>query len=164
MSDKKDLRMDIDPKKDIQRLRFGSDVYVLVRENVYEKLLHRLDALHAALEAQKNRTEASANFVEALLLEKLALPQVQQVLQAPTFGKRLALLREFRGWDQSDLALRAGLSQSTISKLENDETSRPSYEVVQRIFEALELPDLASYPLFKKDLSPAGSARALANV
>jgi transcriptional regulator with XRE-family HTH domain len=63
-----------------------------------------------------------------------------------------------------DLANRAGLSQSTISKLENGETSRPSHEVVQRVFEALELPDLASYPLFRKELSPAGSARALANV
>ncbi len=156
--------MDIDPRKDVQRLRFGSDVYVLVREAVYEQLLHRLDGLHAALQAQKNRAEASVNFVETLLSEKLTPEQVREVLQAPTFGKRLALLREFRGWDQSDLAVRAALSQSTISKLENGETSRPSYEVIQRIFEALELPDLASYPLFKKDLSPAGSARALANV
>jgi ribosome-binding protein aMBF1 (putative translation factor) len=156
--------MDIDPKKDVQRLRFGSDVYVLVREDVYENLQHRLDGLHAALEAQKNRTQASANYVEALLLEKLTFSQVQQVLQAPTFGKRLALLREFRGWDQSDLAQHAALSQSTISKLETGETSRPSHEAVRRIFEALDLPDLASYPLFKKELSRAGSARTLANV
>lgn len=147
--------MDIDEKKDVQRLRFGSDVYVLVREQLYENLLHRLDGLYAALEAQKNRTEASANYVEALLRKQLTLSQVQQVLQAPTFGKRLALLREFRGWDQSDLARHAALSQSTISKLENGQASRPSYEVVQRIFGALELPDLASYPLFKKDLSRA---------
>ena len=155
--------MDIDPKKDVQRLRFGSEVYVLVRESAYEKLLHRLDGLHAALQVQKNRTETSANFLETILREKLSQGQVLKVLQAPSFGKRIALLREFREWDQSDLAARAGLSQSTVSKLENDETSRPSYDVVCRIFKALELPDLASYPLFRKELSPAGSARALAS-
>jgi DNA-binding XRE family transcriptional regulator len=161
---REDLLMDMDPRKDVQRLRFGSDVYVLVREAVYEKLLQRLDGLHAALQAQRNRTEASVNFFETLLSEKLTPGQARDVLQAPTFGKRLALLREFRELDQIDLANRAGLAQSTISKLENDETSRPSYEVVRRVFEALGVPDLASYPLFKKDLSPAVNPAAVAGV
>ena len=156
--------MDIDPKKDVQRLRLGSNVYVLVRENVYEKLLQRLDGLHAAVQVAKNRTEASSNFVETLLAEKLTLPQVREVLQAPTFGKRVAILRQSRGWDQNDLAKHAGISQSTISKLESGETSRPSFQVVRSVFAALELPDLASYPLFRNDISPAASGRVLARV
>lgn len=156
--------MDIDPKKDAQRLRFGNEVYVLVREKVYEDLLRRVDGLHAALQVAKNRTEASSNYVETLLAEKLTLPQVRAVLEAPTFGKRIAILRQCRRWDQSDLALHAGISQSTVSKLESGESSRPSYELVQRIFTALELPDLASYPIFKKDLSPAASGKVLARV
>src|SRR5271165_5108734 len=154
--------MDIDPEKDVQRISFGNQVYVLVREKVYEDLLRRVDGLHAALQVAKNRTEASSNYVETLLAEKLTLAQVREVLQAPTFGKRIAILRQCRRWDQSDLARRVGVSQSAISKLESGETSRPSYEVVQRVFEALELPDLASYPLFKKDLSPAASGKVLA--
>ncbi len=152
---------EIDPRKDVQRLSFGKDVYVVVREPVYEKLLNRLDGLSAALRVQKNRSEVSANLVETLLSEKLAPEQVRKVLRAPTFGKRLALLREFRGLDQIDLANRAGISQSAISKLENDGTSRPSYELVHRIFEALGVPDLASYPLFKKDLASSESAKVL---
>jgi DNA-binding XRE family transcriptional regulator len=156
---RKGFMTQIDPRKDAQRLSFGKDVYVVVREPVYEELLNRLDGLYAALRIQKNRSEVSAGFVETLLSEKLAPEQVKKVLKAPTFGKRVALLREFRGLDQTDLARRAGISQSAVSKLENDETSRPSYKVVHRVFEALGIPDLASYPLFKKDLEHAQSAK-----
>ena len=153
--------MEIDPRKDVQRLGFGKDTYVVVREEVYEKLLNRLDGLYAALRAQKNRSEVSANFVETLLSEKLAPQQVRTILEAPTFGKRVALLRECRGLGQIDLGLRAGISQSAISKLENDETLRPSYEMVHRVFAALDVPDLASYPLFKKDRATARSPKVL---
>lgn len=156
--------MDIDPKRDIQRVRFGNQTYVLAREEVYDRLLQRLDSAHAALQLHRTRDEVSVDLVETLVNERLTPEQVRDIVREPTFGKRIALLREFRGFDQTELARRVGVSQSTISKLERGETARPSFDLLHGIMAALELPDVVSYVLLKKEPAAANTSRVLARV
>jgi DNA-binding XRE family transcriptional regulator len=156
--------MNIDPKKEVQRIPIGGRTYVLIAEEMYEGLQRRLDGLHAALQVQRSRANVSTDFVDTLVRGQLTPEEARKILQAATFGRRLALLREFRKLDQIVLARIAEVSQATISKLENDETKRPSLEVIQRILKALNLPDLASYTLFGKEIVPVGTKRALARV
>jgi len=147
--------MSIDRKKEIQRISVDGRSYVLVAEEVYEQLLRRLDGLEASREIWQSRSDASFNFVDALVKEKLTPEQVRNVLRAPTLGKRLAVLRESRRMDQTDLADKAGVSQAAISKLESGETKRPSLELIEKILKGLELPDVLTYALMRNDLAPS---------
>lgn len=52
-------------------------------------------------------------------------------------GQRVRLLREAREWNQSDLARRAGVSSSYISRLESGQHHRPSHAQVGKIAAAL---------------------------
>jgi len=153
--------MGIDHKKEIQRITVEGRVYVLVAEEVYERLLRRLDGLEASREIRQSRSDASFNFVEALINEKLTPEQVRSVLRAPTLGKRLALLRESRRMDQTNLADKAGVSQAAISKLESGETKRPSLELIEKILKGLELPDVLTYALMRNDIAPSARTREL---
>lgn len=152
-----------DPKKEVQRITLGGRAYVLVAEETYERLLRRLDGLEASREIQQSRSDASFNFVNVLIKEKLAPEQVRRVLHAPTLGKRLAVLRECRGMAQIDLAKKSDVSQAAISKLESGETKRPSVELIERILEALELPDVLTYALLRKENAPSIKQRELAS-
>ena len=96
--------------------------------------------------------------LEVLLEGSLTKDQVGEVLRGRTLGKRLALLRRFRGASQGELADRAGVSQTMISKLENDELQRPSFESIHNILRALEVPDIVTFPLLK---GPASNASTL---
>jgi putative transcriptional regulator len=51
---------------------------------------------------------------------------------------RLRDLRRTRGWSQSELARRSGVSQSVISRLENGVTEAVSFENLERLAGALE--------------------------
>jgi len=153
--------MGIDHKKEIQRITVEGRVYVLVAEEVYERLLRRLDGLEASREIRQSRSDASFNFVDALINEKLTPAQVRSVLRAPTLGKRLALLRESRRMDQTNLADKAGVSQAAISKLESGETKRPSLELIEKILKGLELPDVLTYALMRNDIAPSARTREL---
>ena len=155
--------MGINHNKEIQRITVEGRIYVLVAEAVYEQLLRRLDGLEASREIRQSRADASFNFVDALINEKLTPDQVRNVLRAPTLGKRLAVLRESRRMDQTELADRAGVSQAAISKLESGETKRPSLELIENILKGLELPDVLTYALIRKDVVPSASARELAS-
>lgn len=154
--------MNINPDKEIQRVRFGNQIYVLVREGVYDNLLRRLDSSHAALQLHRTRGDVSADLLETLVKERLTAEQVTSILREPTLGRRIALVRQFRGIDQITLARGAGVSQSTISKLEGGETVRPSFELIHRIMEVLDLPDIVSYALLRKDSVAAGDSERLA--
>lgn len=155
--------MGIDHKKEIQRITVDGRLYVLVAEDVYDRLLRRLDGLEASREIRQSRSDASFNFVDALIKEKLTPAQVRRVLQAPTLGKRLAILRECRRMDQTDLARKADVSQAAISKLESGETKRPSLELIEKILRGLDLPDVLTYALTRNDIVPSASTRELAS-
>ncbi len=155
--------MNIDSKKEVQRITFGDKTYVLVAEETYDRLLRRIDGLAASSEIQRSRSNASFKFVDVLVEEKLGPAQIRKILQAPTLGKRLALVREFRGMDQTDLARKADVSQPAISKLESGETKRPSLELIEKILKALDLPDILTYTLFRKAAVPSSRGRELAS-
>lgn len=156
--------MDIDPRKEVQRLRLGGETYVLVREETYERLLRRLDGLHASLQLQRKRAGVSRDLVDVLVAEKLSPEQVRGILRARSFGERLAILRLSRGLDQAEVAYRAGLSQTLVSNFENNKVRRPSYDAIQRILGALGLPDIASYVLLRKEPVSTARSRELAPV
>ena len=54
----------------------------------------------------------------------------------PTPGKRIAALREQRGWKQRRLTEEAGISTTFLSEIENDKRSM-SFDVLLRIADAL---------------------------
>lgn len=55
-------------------------------------------------------------------------------------GKKIARLREERGWSQAQLASKVSLSQPTISDLENQVTQDPGFETLSRVAAALGVP------------------------
>ena len=141
--------MEIDSEKEVQLIRFGERSYVLILEDAYEELLRQLDSFHSALEVQHTRVESSATIIQTLMEAKLTPEQVDEIMEAPSRGRRLSLLRQFRKLEQSELAKKSDVNQATISKLENDKLENPSFENLHRILEALGVPDIVSYPLLK---------------
>jgi ribosome-binding protein aMBF1 (putative translation factor) len=139
-----------DAKKGIQRLTLEGEPYILIRESAYNKLLHRLESLDTALDLQKTKTQAVASLFQSLLQSDLDQSQVRQLVTVNSFGERLRLLRQFRNLKQADLAEKANLEQSVISKLENGKIESPSYETVHNLLAALEVPEGASYTLLKE--------------
>lgn len=57
-----------------------------------------------------------------------------------SIGLRVRALREAHGWNQSDLARRAGVSHSYINRLESGRYRRPSQEQLGKIVAALGVP------------------------
>lgn len=55
------------------------------------------------------------------------------------FGQRVAQLRQERGWSQNDLAARAGINQSYLSKIESGERPTPSILVVWKLAKAFNI-------------------------
>lgn len=55
-----------------------------------------------------------------------------------TLGKRLKELREMRGFSQTGLAKKAGVSQATVSDYENDEVREHRAHVLMRLAATLE--------------------------
>lgn len=58
-------------------------------------------------------------------------------LPAMRIGERIAALREARGWTQTELASRAGVTASAINQIESGLTKRPSIETLFPIADAL---------------------------
>ena len=56
---------------------------------------------------------------------------------AGTFGERLVKMRELRGFTQSDLAVRAGISKSALSRLESFVRGSTEAETVLRLSDVL---------------------------
>ncbi len=50
---------------------------------------------------------------------------------------RIKELRELKGWSQAELARQSGVAQSTISRIEADDTAGVSLGVVERLARAL---------------------------
>jgi transcriptional regulator with XRE-family HTH domain len=53
-------------------------------------------------------------------------------------GRVILVLRQRRGWRQSDLAARSGVSQSAISDMERGRISKYTLETVRRVLQALD--------------------------
>lgn len=68
---------------------------------------------------------------------------------AKILGQQIVRCREFRRWDQAELARRAGTSPTTLSSIENGKTST-NLALIERIAEALEVEPWA---LLQKPLS-----------
>lgn len=50
---------------------------------------------------------------------------------------RIKELRELKGWSQAELARQSGVAQSTVSRIEADDTSGISLGVVEKLARAL---------------------------
>lgn len=141
--------MEYDKNKTIQTLcLFGQD-YVLVRKERYDELLDKLEALDTALDITRSKEQASQDILRALLKGDFSLEEIREVTRTKTIGERLGVLRRIRKLDQRALAEKTGLSQTTISNLENDRIADPGFKVLDAIFEGLEVPEGAVYPLLK---------------
>lgn len=93
---------------------------------------------------------------------------------ADVFVERLKAARELRGWNQTDLATKAGLPPSSIAHFEGGKR-KPSFDTLRRLANALEMttdyllgrtdqPALAESgdPLFRDVSNLTGSDRELA--
>jgi transcriptional regulator with XRE-family HTH domain len=60
---------------------------------------------------------------------------------------RLRETRKQRGLTQIQLSELAGVEQGTISRLENGESDRPSWEIVARLARALDVPPEELFPI-----------------
>lgn len=150
--------MKMDPKKNIQRLDLEGTRYVLVKEATYGALLDELESLDTALEAARSRWEASSRVVETLLSGKLSREQMHQVFSSASFGRRIQLLRGFQQMNQSELADKAGVSQTMVSNLENDKVERLNYRAVHDILSALQVPEGAQLSIIEGKRLEAGRA------
>jgi DNA-binding XRE family transcriptional regulator len=143
------IHMEYDKNKAIQTLNlFGQD-YVLIRKERYDELLDKLEALDTALDITRSKEQASHDVLKAMLKGNFSVEQIREVARSKTIGERLRLIRRIRNLDQRELAEKTGLSQTTISNLENDRVSEPSFAALDAIFEGLKVPEGAVYPLLK---------------
>lgn len=55
-------------------------------------------------------------------------------------GERIKELRKARGWNQTDLAARAGLRQGTIANLETGARDNPTQETLDKLARAFDIP------------------------
>ncbi len=61
------------------------------------------------------------------------------MIEQPTVGEYIQLIRKERGYSQRKLALASGLSNTTISRLENDLIENPEVETLKKVEAALRL-------------------------
>lgn len=62
------------------------------------------------------------------------------VLDQVSIGETIRALLEERDWSASELARRAGVSQSRISRVMSGETASPNLELVEKVAEAFDVP------------------------
>jgi DNA-binding XRE family transcriptional regulator len=143
------MLMEFDKSKSVQLLNLAGGEYVLVQKDKYDQLLDKLEALDTALDVARSGAEASQDLLSAVLRGSFTIEQIRELSRTKTLGHRLRVLREIRKLDQRELARKTGMSQTTISNLENDKVSEPSYASLDAIIEVLGLPDRAVYPFLK---------------
>jgi DNA-binding XRE family transcriptional regulator len=126
-----------DPEKKIERLQVEGRDYVLMRAEVYEELLREIEELDSALDLQRSQAEANLGVTRKLLSGKYSVPQLQQIVAAKTAAERVSLMRNFRSINQTDLADQAGVSQSTVSKIERGQVRFRTVDSARRVLAAL---------------------------
>jgi transcriptional regulator with XRE-family HTH domain len=70
-------------------------------------------------------------------VEMIGIPDAEARAYAKAIGRRVAAQRQERGWDQSELGRRAGVSPSYVSRLEGGVYVRPSVERLAALASAL---------------------------
>ena len=88
---------------------------------------------------------------------KLKLPALKKVKE--TFGQRLATIRKTKGYTQTELAKKIGLTQGLISDYELDKL-RPYHEMIIRFALALDVPSdellgIKDYKSIENESKPA---------
>lgn len=127
-----------DPNAQIERIKVEGQDFVLMREKVYFDMLKKIESLDSALDLQHSESEAHMNSARALLLRAGADPEVIEfVLQSSRLGHMFGLLRQCNQLNQKELARKAGVSQTTISNLENDKISFRTLSQTEKVCSAL---------------------------
>jgi transcriptional regulator with XRE-family HTH domain len=84
----------------------------------------------------------------------------RRIKEMPTVvGDRIQREREARGWDQSELAKRAGMSSQRLSAIETGVSRRPRADAVVAVAKALGLPAEELWLLSLSDTPPTESPR-----
>ena len=141
--------MKYDKNKDIQLLELLGGKYVLIRREKYDELLDKLEALDTALDITRSKAEASQDVLKAMLQGDFSVEQIREIAKTKTLGERLRMIREMRDLGQRELSQETGVSQTTISNLENNRISEPSFKALDAIFTGLRVPEGAVFPLVK---------------
>lgn len=129
-----------DPNAQIERIKVEGQDFVLMREKIYFDMLKKIESLDSALDLQRSESEANLNIAGALLRGGYAPPQIEVVLAAPTLGRRIELLRQYGQLNQAQLARKAGVSQTTVSNLENGKISFRTLHRTGKVLSTLGIP------------------------
>lgn len=129
-----------DPNAQIERIKVEGQNFVLMREKIYFDMLKKIESLDSALDLQRSESEANLNIAGALVRGGYAPAQVKVVLAAPTLGRRIELLRQCGQLNQAQLARKAGVSQTTVSNLENGKISFRTMKRTGKVLSALRIP------------------------
>lgn len=129
-----------DPSAQIERIKVEGQDFVLMREKIYFDLLQKIESLDSALDLQRSESDANLNIAGALLRGGYAPVQIEVVLAAPTLGRRIELLRQYGQLNQKQLARKAGVSQTTVSNLENDKISFRTLNRTGKVCSVLGIP------------------------
>jgi DNA-binding XRE family transcriptional regulator len=137
----------LDPAQQIERLQIEGRDYVLMRDEVYRQILHEIESLDSALELERAQTDANRSLTKSLLRGNYSAEQIRRIVDARTPAERFALMREFRNLNQSELAAEAGVSQTTISNIENGRVQFRGVNSARRVFSALGASDADMFEL-----------------
>jgi len=137
----------LDPAQQIERMQIEGRDYVLMRDEVYRQMLHEIESLDSALELQRAQTDANRSLTKSLLRGNYTAEQIRRIVDARTPAERFALMREFRNLNQSELAAEAGVSQTTISNIENGRVQFRGVNSARRMFSALGASDADIFEL-----------------
>ncbi len=127
----------LDPGQQIERLKIEGRDYVLMRVEIFQQMLQEIESLDSALELQRAQTDANRSVTKSLLQGNYTPQQIRLIVGARTPAERFALMREFRNLNQSELAAEAGVSQTTISNIENGRVRFRGVNSARRLFSAL---------------------------
>jgi len=83
---------------------------------------------------------AAASPGEILFIEILRLPKHNKVARLVGDGRKIALLRAAKGWNQAELANKARIEPSTLSRIESGFIKNPRDELLDLLAKQLDVP------------------------
>lgn len=137
----------LDPGEKIQQVTIDGEECVLMRAEAYHNLLQEIESLDSALDLQRAQADANLSVTKKILQGRFTQPQIDEVMRARTAAERVSLMREYRNLNQSELAAEAGVSQTTISNIENGRVQFRGVESARRVFSALGAADTELFDL-----------------
>jgi DNA-binding XRE family transcriptional regulator len=140
----------LDPAQRIERLQIEGRDYVLMRVEIFQQMLQEIESLDSALELQRAQTDANRTVTRSLLRGNYTIEQIRQIVDARRAADRFALMRAFRNLNQSELAAEAGVSQTTISNIENGRVQFRGVNSARRVFSALGASDSEIFELLSE--------------